>query len=96
MYDNEGNMVPDAPLYVCATDSFLSGWGHSQGLKNRLIFPCYSGEEVDIVEDNCLSRSDMKHVTICTSKPRLSKQKYYAQVKTIDDYPRFYEAGYFG
>ena len=63
--------IPCAPFYVCATDAFMSGWGLSKGLNNRVILPCSSLDEAFIVANYARSRSEMKRVTICENKPTL-------------------------
>ena len=88
--------IPEAAFgYVCANDVFLSGWGQSDGKNNRLIFPCDTPEDVDAVLENCNARSDFRRVTWSYEKPDLDLQANYYEVKTIDDYPRMFEAGYF-
>ncbi len=82
--------IPNAPFYVCCTDSFMCS-----GRKNRLIFPCDSAEEAEIVENNALARKDQKRVTLCTAKPKLNLNLNEYQVKTKNDYPSWYVAGYF-
>lgn len=64
--------IPRASFYVCATDSFMSGWGKSRGLNNRVILPCDSLDEAFLVANYARSRSEMKRVTICEAKPRLN------------------------
>lgn len=81
--------------YVTMTDKFMSGWGEAQGKINKLIFICDNYKQAEIVEQNAMARSEFKYINITTNKPHYSKQRYYAQVKTIDDYPRWYEANYF-
>jgi len=66
--------IPEALFYVCATDTFLSGWGKSDGRNNRVILPCVSYMEAERVEAYARSQSDMRRVTICGSKPTLRNQ----------------------
>lgn len=81
--------------YVTTTDKFMSGWGHAKGKINKLIFPCESYAQAEIVAANASARSDQKNVNICTKRPYYNKNRYFAQVKTIAEYPRWYEANYF-
>ena len=82
--------------YVTMTDKFMSGWGRARSKINKLIFPCETYAEAEIVEANANSRSDQKHVNICVRFPyHLNKSQYYTQIKTIKEYPRWYEAGAF-
>jgi len=61
--------IPKADFYVVSTDSFMSGWGYSQGKDNICVVPC-NHEEVDKVYNYVLSRNDQKRVRINTAKPR--------------------------
>ncbi len=79
-------------FYVTMTDKFLSGWGHSEGRTNKLIFPCTTYAEALIVERNALDRDDMIYVNIRTTKPYYNKRSYYPQTKTRKDYPTWYKA----
>jgi hypothetical protein len=94
-------MKPNFPYYanilhyVTMTDPFLSGWGLAQGKINKLIFPCDSYAQAQIVEDNARARGDMQRINICANFPRYNSRTHYAQVKTIEDYPNFYRAGFF-
>lgn len=89
--------------YVTATDQFMSGWGHSSGKTNKLVFECQSYNEALTVYSNCIARSDFKHVNICTHRPRYYRSTmrdytvghYYVQNKDKEEYPNFYEKGYF-
>lgn len=82
-------------MYVTMTDTFMSGWGMSKGLTNRLAFVCDSAEEAQVVAENARARSDMKNVRICTTPPR-QRLGQYLQFKTNNEnYSRWYERGYF-
>jgi hypothetical protein len=82
--------------YVTMTDSFMSGWGKARGGKiNKLIFPCKTYEEAEIVADNADNRTDQRYVDICSKKPYFSPSKYFVQVKTKEMYPNWYVKGYF-
>jgi len=85
----------DTKVYVTMTDKFMSGWGHAQGLTNKLIFECVDMDEAFIIEQNANHRTDMKYINICITKPYYNKNRYYAQLKTIVDYPNWYKANYF-
>jgi hypothetical protein len=85
--------IPNAPFYVTCTDKFMSGWGHAEGLTNRLILPCKSQEEAWIVYDNAKGRTDQKNVQMCTTKPRLQSSGYLYQLMTKDDAANWYTEG---
>ena len=90
------NDIPEAKCgYVCATDSYMSGWGPASGKNNRLIFVCDTPEEADAVRGNCEARSEFKRVTWNAKKPSLNNSRNFYQVKTKEDYPNWYKAGYF-
>ena len=90
------NTKPNKPKYwVTTTDKFMSGWGHARGLTNKLVFECGSYDQAAIVAANAENRSDQKYVNICSKKPYYSASRYYVQIKTIEDYPTWYQAGAF-
>lgn len=77
-------------FYVTMTDKALSGWGHAAGKINKLIFVCQSYAEAEIVAQNALNRSDMKYVNITDRRPYYHPARYYAQIKTVNEYPKWY------
>lgn len=81
--------------YVVMTDKALSGWGKSSGKINKLILECDSYEQAKIVEANAKSRPDMKYVNITRKKPYYDSRRYFAQNKTIIDYPTWYKESAF-
>jgi hypothetical protein len=91
-------------FYVTTTDSFMSGWGQARNMINKLIFICESMEQAQIVADNASNRGDQKRVNICSKAPAYYRKtmgsdyvckNYYVQIKTIDDYPTWYQKGAF-
>ncbi|QOV08467.1 hypothetical protein Kirov_268 [Bacillus phage Kirov] len=76
--------------YVTMTDNCLSGWGDSQGKKNKLVFECENMKEAMIVERNANNRSDMTYVNIRSTKPYYDSDKCFTQFKTKEDYPKWY------
>lgn len=81
--------------YVTMTDSFMSGWGNAKGKLNKLVFECDSYEQAEIVAENARNRNDQKYIRITTKKPYYPSARYYTQTKTIEEYPSWYEKGYF-
>lgn len=81
--------------YVTMTDKFMSGWGEADGKINKLIFECDSRQEAHIVAENAEARGDQKYINILASKPYYTPSRYYAQTKTKEEYPAWYEAGRF-
>jgi hypothetical protein len=84
-----------APFWVTTTDTFMSGWGKAEGLKNKLALPCATYEEALIVADNARNRSDQKNVNIRTTKPNLNQKGVLYQMKDKTEYPNWYQKGYF-
>lgn len=82
--------IPAACCYVCTNDRFMSNWGPASGKTNTLIFCCASYEEAEIVAQNARARKDQKNVRICSGKPKLRAGVLY-QVKTREEYPRWYK-----
>lgn len=81
--------------YVTMTDKFMGGWGWAEGKINKLIFECEDRQQAEIVADNARRRSDQKYINITTSKPYYNPKRYLAQVKTIEDYPSWYQFRHF-
>ena len=81
--------------YVTMTDKFMSGWGCAEGKINKLIFVCEDRNQAEIVADNARRRGDQKYINITTTKPYYNPNRYLAQVKTIEDYPSWYQVRYF-
>jgi hypothetical protein len=84
-----------APFWVTTTDKFMSGWGRAEGKKNKLGFPCASYEEAEIVAENARNRSDQKNVNIRFSKPNFNQRGVLYQCKDKEEYPSWYQKGYF-
>jgi len=90
--------------FVTMTDSFFSGWGKAPNT-NKLIFLCDNLEEAEIVESNAKSRGDQKYVRIGGKPPKYFRIKLfeedamidgkYVQLKTKDDYKKWYVKDYF-
>ena len=70
----------------------MSGWGQARGKINKLIFECETYKEAEIVEQNANNRTNMKHINICSTKPKYynGKEGYFVQVKDKDIYPNWY------
>ncbi len=59
-----------SPVYMVATDSFMSGWGGAPG-RSIVAVECHTSEEVDFAEAKLRERPEMKRVRFCYRKPRL-------------------------
>ena len=98
--------VQNNQLVVTCIDKFMSGWGHAESKKNKLILLCDNHDEAGTVEQNARDRGDQSHVKITTLGKALAARinagnidfnhgDHYVQVKTNDDYSSWYKAGYF-
>lgn len=82
--------IPDAPLYVLANDSFMSGWGEAEGKINTVVFPCDNLTEAAIVADNLIRRGEMKRVRSAVHKPRMRPGVLYS-IMDKTDAPSYYQ-----
>ena len=84
-------------LYVTMIDTFMSGWGKAEHKTDFLVFECDSNEQAKIVADNGRNRTDMDCIKIRRTFPYDYKNNgdYYFDFKTREDYPHWYEKGYF-
>lgn len=87
--------IPNAPFYVITRDTFMSGWGQAKGLSNKLILPCLSIEEAEIVLANAKARGDQSNVTIINRKPRLTGGVLWQVMEKTRSTNRWYEPGGF-
>jgi len=93
MVDNhitKQSQIPDSPYYVLATDTFLSGWGHSKSKDDVLVFVAKDFQQAERIESVLRARGEMKRVRINTTKPRLS-ESWYVQLFTEETYPSWYK-----
>lgn len=88
-------MAEKTNYFVTMKDTFLSGWGESQGKDNILVFPCSTYEEAENVFNNSRARTDMTDQKIRITYPRYDERFYYVQRKTKEEAPRWYEKDYF-
>ena len=77
-------------MYVSMTDTFLSGWGLSEGKINKLIFECDNYEEVMVVLNKAKNRKEMKYVKVHDKMPKYNESKYFVQIKNKNVYPNWY------
>ena len=88
--------VPKAPFYVRARDTFLSGWGRSEGRPNYVLLPCTSYAEAEIVLANTRARSDMADARIVKHVPRLvTRDDVTVSLFDREDAARWYRKGGF-
>ena len=78
-------------MYVSMTDSFLSGWGLSEGKLNKIIFECDNFEEAMVVLNNAKNRKEMKYIKIHEKMPKYNENKYFIQMKNKNVYPNWYK-----
>ncbi len=84
-----------AQYYVTMTDDFMSNWGKSEGKKNKMIFICKDYNEAQTVAQNAKNRGDQKNINITTKKPYYNPETHYTQIKTREEYPKWYKPGAF-
>lgn len=84
-------MTKPKTYYVTMTDKFMSGWGKARGKINKLVFVCDSYEQAEVVARNAEKRSDQTHINITDRRPYYNKRTHYTQLKTIADYPKWYD-----
>jgi hypothetical protein len=83
------------PFYVTMTDKHMSGWGMAAGRVNKLVFECGTYEEACIVAQNARNHGSQIYVNINGNKPYYSPNRYYVQYKDRNEYPSWYQPGYF-
>ena len=81
----------DKKIYVCMTDSFMSGWGRAKGLRNRLAIEVNGFEEADKLLDYVQrERGEMQYVTISQHRPR-ERFGQMLQFKTREGMPMWFQ-----
>ena len=68
--------IPNMKYYVTMTDSFMSGWGGSQGRTNKFVIGTNDYNEAKRIEKNAKNRSEMKYVNLVTTKPNYNSRNY--------------------
>jgi len=83
--------------YVSMTDRFMSGWGRSGGLINKLVIGCSSYSEAVDVRDNAESRSDMEDIEILDSKPLLDEDRFHVSWGGVEQgtYENWFKSSFF-
>ena len=72
------------------TDKFMSGWGMADKKNNKLVFICDSYSEAITVENYAKTRSEMKYINICSTKPYYNAKYNFVQYKDKTNYPSWY------
>lgn len=65
--------IPEAPYYVVAIDTFMSGWGEARDRTNKVVLPCESRRVAEKVLEYARSRSEMRQAKIISRKPRFTE-----------------------
>ncbi len=71
----------------------MSGWGEAENMINKLVFECDDQREARALAEYARTRPEMKYVNVCMDNPMpryLRSERYYAQLKTRDEYPMWY------
>ena len=82
-------------FYVTMNDAFSSNF-RTDGKTDKIIIECDTLQDVEIVIDNAENRSDMKYINWHMKKyPYYNPKNFAVQVHDKNDYPRWFEKGYF-
>jgi hypothetical protein len=81
--------------YVSMTDKFLSGWGQAENKISKYVIECDTYNEAQIVYNNALNRSEMKHINICMNKPRYNSKYYQVDYNDKTGVSSFFIPNYF-
>jgi hypothetical protein len=82
--------IPKARFYVLSNDTFMSGWGMSEGRINTCILPCRDMAEAERVAAYARSRTDTTRVRIAGSKPRLTLDTHTYSLMSREDATAWY------
>ena len=90
-------MESEEKFWVCATDRFMSGWGHAEGKINKLVLSCNSHSEALVVAENAENRSDMEDVEILDFAPSFDEGRFLVSWHGRDegDYESWFKPGWF-
>lgn len=70
--------LPPAAFYVTATDSFMSGWGPVENMRNVVVFCASSRADAEVAAQNLRDRPEMKRVSISSAPPRPTAKTLYS------------------
>jgi hypothetical protein len=71
-------------------DSFLSGWGMSEGKKAIFVYECATREEAEAVKRYAKSRGDQKGIEIHDKMPVFDSNLFHVEHKDKENNPRWY------
>lgn len=87
----ERKQIPDTPYYVLSTDTFMSGWGMSDGRDNIIILPCANRKEAEYMRLRIKrTRTDQKRVRVIACKPRLDLRLHTYSLFTPENAEAWY------
>lgn len=72
--------IPDARFYVVSEDTFMSGWGEAEGMRNWCVCPCDDSVTARRVAHYAKQRGDQIRVRVCRNKPRKRVDGFYSLV----------------
>jgi len=81
--------IPEAPFYVTAIDSFMSGWGPAEGRANLVCLPCSNEAEVKSVLAYVRTRPEMERIKVSHTKPLVDAETDVS-VFSREDQPVWY------
>jgi len=86
--------IPDAEYYVTGTDTFFS-YSILCATKDKVVLPCESRAEAEIVAANARNRSDQKYVSIRLTKPRITTGTRWSLLTKENGAARWFRPGGF-
>jgi hypothetical protein len=86
---NAQSDIPQAPFYVTAVDSFMSGWGEAQGRVNLVCLPCENEAEVKAVLAYVRTRPEMERVKVSHTAPLVDAETEVS-VYSVEAQPVWY------
>ena len=82
-------------FYVTMNDTFTSNL-RTDGKTDKIIIECDTVQEVETVIENAKNRTDMKYINWHYKKyPYYNPKSFAVQVHDKNDYPRWFDKGYF-
>ena len=78
--------------WVSASDTYLSGWGESEGRTNIFMLECVTPDEVMFAVDLLQKRAEMKNITIHDSEtmPYADQSKFKVDLRNRQSAPAWY------
>jgi hypothetical protein len=72
------------PYFVTMTDKFFSGWADAEGKTAKYVVECATYEQAEQIERAAKARPEMRRVTICSTRPSYSPDRYQVTTRAYD------------